>query len=68
MFRPLLPPPKIDPQELIREIEDEPLSQFVWDLIPAISKAVHKFSVMTGQSFAKPSQSDERNPCSPSKA
>jgi hypothetical protein len=54
----MLPPPrhqpKVDPEELIRQIENDPVSQFVWDIVPEMSKAIRKISESIRPSLAKP--------------
>ncbi len=41
---PVWPRRDVDPQELIREIEEDPLAQFVWSLPYAVPKALRKLS------------------------
>lgn len=42
----MLPLPRhlltIDPEEVVHEIEDDPLSQFVWSLGPTLSKLARR--------------------------
>lgn len=40
------PPRKIDPEDLIREIEDDPLTQFVWSIRPRTLCAIRKLAAM----------------------
>lgn len=40
----MLPPPRnprhVEPEQLIEEIENDAVSQFVWDLIPKVARAI----------------------------
>jgi hypothetical protein len=49
MLRPLLPPPDIDPEDLIREIEDDPLSRFAWSIVPKTALGMRRISKMLRQ-------------------
>lgn len=44
----MLPPPRhmsnIDPEDLIRQIEDDSVSQFVWSFRSNVLKVVHKLA------------------------
>jgi hypothetical protein len=50
-----LPPPKPDPEDVIREVENDPLSQFVWSLAPSTRKFVRNLSDIIGRLLVKPS-------------
>ncbi len=41
---PVWPRRDVDPQELIREVEEDPLAQFVWSLPYAVPKKLRKLS------------------------
>ncbi len=56
MLMPVLPPRKTDPEEVIREIEDDPMTQFVWDLIPKLANAVQGLKPPVDEIQRKPVQ------------
>ena len=45
---PVWPRRDVDPQELIREIEEDPLAQFVWSVSYAVPRALRKLSGAVG--------------------
>lgn len=41
---------KIDPDNVVREIEDDPLSQFLWSLRPRLGKPLHDINALSATS------------------
>ena len=62
----MLPPPrhqhKVDPETLIEQIEDDPISQFVWTIVPKTVQALRKLSALLRWRFGS-----EKQPCDPPK-
>ena len=50
-----------DPEDVIREIEDDRLSQFVWSLAPAMRKAANRLSDSLSNLFRRPLRSQNVN-------
>jgi hypothetical protein len=55
MFPPAYSPRKITPEEQIRELEEDTLTQWVWDLMPKVANTVHRLN----QAFS-PAQPENR--------
>ena len=43
-WTPPILPQKTEPEDLIREIEDDPLTQFVWTRAPEMAQSIRQFS------------------------
>ncbi len=51
---PVWPRRDVDPQELIREVEEDPFAQFVWSLPYAVPKRIRKLTEAVDQLRAIP--------------
>ncbi|HLU09541.1 MAG TPA: hypothetical protein VK003_07725 [Oceanobacillus sp.] len=62
-----LPPPRpprnIDPEDLIRQIEDDALTQWVWSIKPKTAKIVHDIFGSIRRLFTPPPVEKPETPC-----
>jgi hypothetical protein len=42
MMIPIHSPRKVDPEEQIRDLEDDPMTRLIWDLIPKVGNQLSK--------------------------
>jgi hypothetical protein len=46
--------PKSDPQDLIRDLENDPLTQFVWSILPELAASANKVVNLLKSTLSQP--------------